>query len=37
MKILHHERKRLASHFSIERLFAEIRRQMPADGELGYK
>jgi len=34
MKILHHERKRLASHFSIERLFAEIRRQMPADCEV---
>ena len=31
MKIIHHERKRLASHFSIERLFAEIRRHMPAD------
>jgi glycosyltransferase involved in cell wall biosynthesis len=28
LKILHHERKRLASHFSIERLFAEIRRHM---------
>ena len=28
MKILHHERKRLASHFSIERLFAEIRLHM---------
>jgi glycosyltransferase involved in cell wall biosynthesis len=34
VKILHHERKRLASHFSIERLFAEIRRQMPADCEV---
>jgi glycosyltransferase involved in cell wall biosynthesis len=34
MKILHHERKRLASHFSIERLFAEIRRNMPADCEV---
>ncbi len=34
MKILHHERKRLASHFSIERLFAEIRRHMPADCEV---
>jgi len=33
MKVLHHERKRLASHFSIERLFAEIRRHMPADCE----
>ena len=34
MKIIHHERKRLASHFSIERLFAEIRRHMPADCEV---
>jgi glycosyltransferase involved in cell wall biosynthesis len=34
MKILHHERKRLESHFSIERLFAEIRRHMPADCEV---
>jgi glycosyltransferase involved in cell wall biosynthesis len=34
VKILHHERKRLASHFSIERLFAEIRRNMPADCEV---
>jgi glycosyltransferase involved in cell wall biosynthesis len=34
MKVLHHERKRLASHFSIERLFAEIRRYMPADCEM---
>ena len=34
MKILHHERKRLDSHFSIERLFAEIRRHMPADCEV---
>jgi glycosyltransferase involved in cell wall biosynthesis len=34
VKILHHERKRLASHFSIERLFAEIRRHMPADCEV---
>jgi glycosyltransferase involved in cell wall biosynthesis len=34
MKVLHHERKRLASHFSIERLFAEIRRHMPADCEV---
>lgn len=34
MKIIHHERKRLASHFSIERLFAEIRRSMPADCEV---
>ena len=34
MKILHHERKRLASHFSIERLFAEIRRHLPADCEV---
>jgi glycosyltransferase involved in cell wall biosynthesis len=32
--IIHHERKRLASHFSIERLFAEIRRRMPADCEV---
>lgn len=31
LKIIHHERKRLESHFSIERLFTEIRRQMPAD------
>jgi glycosyltransferase involved in cell wall biosynthesis len=34
VKILHHERKRLESHFSIERLFAEIRRNMPADCEV---
>lgn len=34
MKVLHHGRKRLASHFSIERLFAEIRRHMPADCEV---
>lgn len=34
MKILHHERKRLEGHFSIERLFAEIRRSMPADCEV---
>ena len=34
MKIIHHERKRLESHFSIERLFAEIRRHMPADCEV---
>jgi glycosyltransferase involved in cell wall biosynthesis len=34
MKVLHHERKRLESHFSIERLFAEIRRHMPADCEV---
>lgn len=34
MKILHHERKRLESHFSIERLFAAIRRRMPADCEV---
>ena len=34
LKILHHERKRLESHFSIERLFAEIRRHMPADCEV---
>ena len=34
MKILHHERKRLESHFSIERLFAEIRRHMPKDCEV---
>jgi glycosyltransferase involved in cell wall biosynthesis len=34
VKILHHERKRLESHFSIERLFAEIRRHMPADCEV---
>ena len=33
MKILHHERKRLESHFSIERLFAEVRRCMPHDCE----
>ena len=34
MKIIHHERKRLDGHFSIERLFAEIRRHMPADCEV---
>ena len=34
MKVIHHERKRLASHFSIERLFAEIRRHMPANCEV---
>jgi glycosyltransferase involved in cell wall biosynthesis len=34
LKVLHHERKRLESHFSIERLFAEIRRHMPADCEV---
>ncbi len=34
MKICHHERKRLASHYSIERLFAEIRRHMPSDCEV---
>ena len=34
MKIIHHERKRLALHFSIERLFAEIRRHMPGDCEV---
>jgi len=34
MKVLHHERKRLEGHFSIERLFAEIRRHMPADCEV---
>jgi glycosyltransferase involved in cell wall biosynthesis len=34
MKILYHERKRLESHFSIERLFAEIRRHMPVDCEV---
>lgn len=34
MKVLHHERKRLESHFSIERLFAAIRRHMPADCEV---
>ena len=34
MKIIHHERKRLASHFSIERLFAEIRGHMPSDCEV---
>jgi glycosyltransferase involved in cell wall biosynthesis len=34
LKVLHHERKRLASHFSIERLFTEIRRHMPADCEV---
>ncbi|MBU3665179.1 MAG: glycosyltransferase family 4 protein [Chthoniobacterales bacterium] len=34
MKIIHHERKRLESHFSIERLFAEIRRHMPPDCEV---
>lgn len=31
MKVIHHERRRLASHFSIERLFAEIRKHMPSD------
>jgi glycosyltransferase involved in cell wall biosynthesis len=31
LKVLHHERKRLEGHFSIERLFASIRRRMPAD------
>lgn len=31
LKVFHHERKRLESHFSIERLFAEIRRHMPED------
>lgn len=34
MKIIHHERKRLEGHFSIERLFAAIRRHMPADCEV---
>ena len=34
MKVIHHERKRLASHFSIERLFAEIRRNMPPEFEV---
>ena len=34
MKIIHHERKRLEGHFSIERLFAEIRRHVPADCEV---
>jgi glycosyltransferase involved in cell wall biosynthesis len=34
VKILHHERRRLESHFSIERLFAEIRRHMPKDCEV---
>lgn len=34
MKVLHHERKRLESHFSIERLFATIRRHMPPDCEV---
>jgi len=34
LKVIHHERKRLASHFSIERLFAEIRRHMPAHCEV---
>jgi glycosyltransferase involved in cell wall biosynthesis len=34
VKILHHERKRLESHFSIERLFAEIRRCMSPDCEV---
>ena len=34
MKIIQHERKQLASHFSIERLFAEIRRSMPTDCEV---
>lgn len=30
MKVIQHERKPLDGHFSIERLFAEIRRQLPA-------
>jgi glycosyltransferase involved in cell wall biosynthesis len=34
LKVLHHERKRLEGHFSIERLFAEIRRHMPRDCEM---
>jgi glycosyltransferase involved in cell wall biosynthesis len=34
VKIIHHERKRLESHFSIERLFAAIRRHMPTDCEV---
>jgi len=34
VKILQHERKRLEGHFSIERLFAEIRRYMPPDCEV---
>ncbi|MFM8459111.1 MAG: glycosyltransferase family 4 protein [Chthoniobacterales bacterium] len=34
MKILPHERKRLEGHFGIERLFAAIRRHMPADCEV---
>ena len=34
MKIIHHERKRLESHLSIERLFTEIRGHMPADSEM---
>lgn len=29
LKVLHHERKRGPGHFSIERLFAEIRRNLP--------
>jgi glycosyltransferase involved in cell wall biosynthesis len=29
VKVIQHERKRLASHFSIERLFGEIRAHMP--------
>ena len=31
MRILHHERWRGADHFSIERLFAEIRQKLPSD------
>ncbi len=31
MRILHHERKRGVDHFSIERLFAEIRQKLPPD------
>lgn len=33
MKIIHHQRKQLPSHFSIERLFDDIRGNMPSDCE----
>lgn len=33
MKVLHHERKSGPDHFSIERLFAEIRRHLPPPWE----
>lgn len=34
MKVIHHQRKQLASHFSIERLFLEIRRHLLSDCEV---